>query len=861
MAPQAQAQAEISEAYNKGTGLMNEGKWQEASAVFDQLVKDWGPDAANTIGPAFGQIYYHHGYCLFILKNFKGAADSFKECYEKFADSKRKEGQTGNNVYHLKSLYFWALAEQRQKEYAGALKLYERFLAKNPKPYEDYQPKVLLIDSAFCHIELAGKTEDAGAKKSWIKKGTNLLQKAFDDFESLRLNEAGQAYITFLALAEQWVANSMVRDAMTFMDKNDGQLRWEPYEMVKYKFNLRLLKLGQDAAGGGEGEGKDRDLESLSLRFFSFIPRLEDAVKDLEGRLDTGFRTDSAKAKITEEISTIKTQIASGNNSDVKALLLSAQIHESKGNPRAAYAVYEYITEHYKQAKMTIDKKVVPYAPDALYHATRTAFSMGDLVTAQFHGLAFLKLYPGHKYEPSVQSMLLEYLFRASDFQACIDIAERIEPKLTKGTKEHDLCLFVRGGSYFFEGRFQDAVEPLGEHVEAYPKSPFRSEVTYYNASNQVKMLEWVKAAKLLDAWLDEFKDNPLRPLALLDRAICHYASNELPETLAKIDLLETKFKDHTVFPRALNLRGDVQSASGKIVEAETSYLLAKKLATEQGDASTVAEATTQLIATEVTLEKAAEAVAFYDDFINNHGGHYLEPQAVANALPALVGVGRGQDGLDKMEQMIIRLGQQKNADLEKAVTTYANNYIENYKDSGGAQKLVDRLKSWPQNEPLPAPVRAWLLITTIDILEDPKHYPTPPEAQINVTFRELMEMDRAELAPYPLQRIIVYLDGRGKSSDLIPFADEILTREGSDGKDVALYFKSVSLASSSDQANQEKAIQGFNDVIDKYQSQTFTDDAMHALGMLHMKRQEWVAADKTFFRYVNNKRLNKHNP
>ncbi len=745
--PASYGQSEISEGYNKGTGLMNEGKWKEGLAVFDQLVKDWGSDAASTIGPAFGQIYYHQGYCMFMVKDFKGAAKAFQTCYEKFPDAKRKEGQQGNNVYHLKSLYFWGLSEQRDKQYAGALKIYDKFLQLNPKRGDDYQPAVLLIDTAFCNIELAGETEDASRKKAYLRKGTELLQQAFDNFEDLRLNEAGQAYMTFLALAEKWVAGSMVRDAMSFMDKNDGQLRWEPYEMVKYKFNLRLLKLGQDASGGGEGEGKDKHLESLSLRFFSFIPRLEDAIADLQGRLDAGFRTDAAKAKMQSEIDRLKGEILGGNNSDVRAMLLSAQIHENKGNMRAAYAIYEYLAEHYKQAKIQIDKKILPYHADSLYHATRSSFGMGDLITAQYHGLDFLKLYPGHKYEPSVQSMLLEYLFRASEFERCIEIAENIEPKLAKGTPQHDLCLFVRGGSYFFVARFKDAVEPLGQHVEAYPKSPFRAEVTYYNASNQVKMLEWANAAKLLDAWIAEYKENPLRPLALLDRAICHYAINELPETLAKIDLLEAKHKDHMVYPRALNLRGDVLTAGGKIEEAEVAYLTAKKLAEEQGDYATAAESIAQLIATEVSLEKYEESAKFYDEFINNHAGHYLEPQAVANALPALITVKRGDEGLEKMEQMIIRLGSQKDADLEKAVNTYATNFIENYKDSGGAERLIERLKQWPQTTALPAPVRAWLLITGIDILEDKKHYAQEPTSLINVTFQELMEMDRSELA------------------------------------------------------------------------------------------------------------------
>ena len=349
-----------------------------------------------------------------------------------------------------------------------------------------------------------------------------------------------------------------------------------------------------------------------------------------------------------------------------------------------------------------------------------------------------------------------------------------------------------------------------------------------------------------------------------------------------KVDELEAKYKDHMVYPRALNLRGDVLSAKGELEGAEAAYLTAKGLAEAQGDYSTAAESTSQLIGTDVAIaqatkdkaveeEKYAAAAGFFDEFINKHAGHYLEPQAVANALPALIAVKRGDEGLKKMEQMIVRLGTEKNADLEKAVTTYAKNYIQNYTDetkprekdtpNPAAQQLIDRLKKWPQDEPLPAPVRAWLLITILDTLEDKKQFPTTSTSAVNVAFDELMEMEKTELAAYPLQRIIVYLNDRDKSAEALPFADEILTRPGTEGKDVAEYFKGVSLAKSTDRANQDKAIASFNAVIDKYQSEAFTDDAMHALGMLYMKRKEWAIAEKTLFRYVSNKKLNKHNP
>ncbi len=54
----------------------------------------------------------------------------------------------------------------------------------------------------------------------------------------------------------------------------------------------------------------------------------------------------------------------------------------------------------------------------------------------------------------------------------------------------------------------------------------------------------------------------------------------------------------------------------------------------------------------------------------------------------------------------------------------------------------------------------------------------------------------------------------------------------------MALYYKSVSLAESSDRAKQDEAIKGFNEIIDKLQSDSFTDDAMWSLGLLHVTAQ-----------------------
>ena len=57
------------------------------------------------------------------------------------------------------------------------------------------------------------------------------------------------------------------------------------------------------------------------------------------------------------------------------------------------------------------------------------------------------------------------------------------------------------------------------------------------------------------------------------------------------------------VFPRALNLRGDVHSAKGELEPAETAYLAPPRNSPRpRATSSTAAESTTQLIGTEVSL-------------------------------------------------------------------------------------------------------------------------------------------------------------------------------------------------------------------------------------------------------------------
>ena len=269
----------------------------------------------------------------------------------------------------------------------------------------------------------------------------------------------------------------------------------------------------------------------------------------------------------------------------------------------------------------------------------------------------------------------MEQLFRRGDFARCIEIAINILPKLPDNSPQQDLCLFCLGGSYYYDGQYEDADPILEQHAAKYPTSGYLEESSYYRGANKVKLLEWTSALPLLEAWLTKYPESSLRSFAILDVATCHFANDSLDQCLAKLDEIEQRYSSSEIYDRSLNLRGDVLQAQTEWPAAQEAYLKGKSLAAQAGQFQVAAEALSQLVPVAIAQENFKDAAAYYDEFIETYPGNFLEPQVVATALTALIheSVGRGEEGLSKLENMIDQLGRQENADLEKAVTKYGD--------------------------------------------------------------------------------------------------------------------------------------------------------------------------------------------
>ena len=99
-------------------GMMKKGQWEEARALFQQIVAEWGNDSYYRKIPAFGTVYYNRGYCEMKLKRFTDAIVSFRTCYEDY-DNKTEVGEavSSSNVYRKTAVFQWAAAEQYQENW------------------------------------------------------------------------------------------------------------------------------------------------------------------------------------------------------------------------------------------------------------------------------------------------------------------------------------------------------------------------------------------------------------------------------------------------------------------------------------------------------------------------------------------------------------------------------------------------------------------------------------------------------------------------------------------------------------------------------------------------------------------------
>ncbi|MGB1128702.1 MAG: tetratricopeptide repeat protein, partial [Haloferula sp.] len=444
----------------KATDMMKQGNWEEALKLLTSCTTRFDKNAMILFGPQFGVTWYRKGICELKLKRWDDAMKSFEVCNKKYVND-AAQAQGGGNVFNKRALLRWGEAAQGAEDWALAVRLFKKFLAERDKARDPFQPGSFYINLAICHLKL-----------NKIKEGVEHFETALKNKVAYKTPEAG-IVAAFQALVDAVIEEGDEEALMSFVDANRADIIIEPYDMQAY--SSLFLSLA----------GKAYDAEMLPSAFllYQLIPSTQVMLEDTKSRLDSlngrrgivdGLRTirldalESAKTALEESIS-------KGDPNEVIQLSATAFLHEGNGNVRGAYAAYSQLEQFYNKSKKREDN---------LYHLVRTASVVGEISDTEKYGSLFLKTFPESKHVPAVRRLMLTSIFYSGDYETCIEIATEMLPKLEPGSEEHDICLHVLSGSYYYTAQFREAQPLLDQHVELYPESKFEQASLYFQASN-----------------------------------------------------------------------------------------------------------------------------------------------------------------------------------------------------------------------------------------------------------------------------------------------------------------------------------------------------------------------------------------
>ena len=757
------------EAANKQGLPKGAAKWNEALQALTSATSAFDKNAMKLYGPQFGWFWYHKGFCELKLQKYPEAIKSFKHCYEKYPN--KKDNEQSINLYHKKALLKWGESEQGAKQYAEAIKQYKKFLTERDPKKDRFPRGSFYTNLAICHF-----------KVDKISGGVENFQIAIKGKDTFPTPPAG-IMAGFQSFCEAAIKKKDEKALLDFFKENRDDIVFLPWEAQPYSPNF--MKLAADAMNA--------EMTQVGFELYALVPSSELAEDSLKGALNQlgNFNTtfsDKAtvynKTAMEEQLKQSRKYKKEGKLPEVTALAATAYIHETNGNIRGAFGAYDLLEKFHNDTPK--DKR-----ENYLYQLVRTSSLVGLVLKTEEEGQKFLKLFPGSKHVESVRQLMLTGLFFEGEYELCLEVATVMEPKLPKGSKQHDTCLHVLGGSYYYTGQFDKALEPLQKHVKDYPESQFKVAAQYFEASNLAQLQIWDKASQLLDKFLKAYptpKDNAYLPFALYDRANCHFASEEYPKALEALSRVENEFPDAGNIELVFNLKGNIFQTEGDKEAANSYYTKALDTAQRKENDVVSGESLYYLVGLlgEEKSDTIQQAIPYYDQFWERYGDNspYKAQVAVAG-LPALKTAGRTEEGLDRLQGVISQLSKLPGAyGLEEAINSFTKFYLEDHSET----ELKDLYYNFPDIRAEDKAAQALLRIAIIGVFEDKAKTAEKAKdnedagkatSMIKILFNDLKnDFDKTNLSNFILVSIGDYLREKTNSpAQAAPYYEEVLNR------------------------------------------------------------------------------------
>jgi len=838
----AQAQDEdLGTLVQKVIDAMELEKWEEALVISDKIIAEYGKNKPfERIGARFGTIHYRKGLCELKLKKWNEAMKSFEICYRDFPN----KGNAGGNEFEKRALLKWGDAAVGAEDWEQALSLYQKFLVERDKNRDNYAKGAFHIGLAICNYQLGR-----------LPEGNENLEIAIKNKLTFPTPDAG-IVAGFQALVTGAILKQNEQALLDFIAKNRGDIAIDPYLMQQ--FTGVFMKLAADAGNA--------EMERAAMALYQFVPFTEVAIEDLKVRLKTFNGMTGVKdgnnllftKNFEASLATLESEKRGKNSAEMVKLAATAYLHEKNGNIRGAFAAYLQLENFYP----TSEKR-----EDNLYNLVRTSSLVAKGSETQRLAELFVKTFPSSKYVPAVRRMMLSVLFYDNEYELCIEVAEPLIDTLPSGTPEHDICLHVLGGSYFYTGQYDKAQPLLEKHVATYPESLFVIPATYFVASNMVRLQFWTKAATLLDAFLTKYPngdENVFLPFALYDRATCHYAEEQNEEALVKLQRLITEFPNANVLEGAYNLKGNVEQTLKNKEAAEKSYLAALETAEKRRNDLVAGEALFSLVALIGEVKgkeenpRLGEAVTYAEKFWKQYaeGSPYKSRVAVAQ-VPALNAAGRGEEALERLNEVIVDLAKNPEArGLEELINSYTAAYLEKHTP----EELKEHYYDFKGIRAKDVAARALLRVAIIGVFEgvakiaEDEKRKSEAAAMIKVLFQQLKaDFTVKDLTNFILVKVGDFLrNNTATPREALPYYDEALSRQDQSYRFPALLGRADVYGRSALAADIDKGLEDFNRVYADSQDKPDREFALYRIVELHMAKKDFAKAAEQALLYLD---------
>lgn len=836
--PAAAQDDDLGTLVNNALAAMKEEKWEEALAFNAQAVERYGANQPlKLFGPKFGSIYYRKGICEMKLGKWNEAIESFETCYRDFPNP---EGGGRDNPFQKMALLKWGEAAMGAQNWELAISQFQKFLSERDKQHDTYPQGPFHIGMAICHYKLGH-----------IPEGNEHLEIAIKNKHVFPTPESG-IIAGFQELVLSGILKRNEQALLDFIDKNRGELIVEPHLMQQY--SRVFMKLAGDAVAA--------EMERAAFALYQFIPSTESAIEDVRARLRSlgplARITDGSntllRKKLEEDLAALDAERRGKRAPEMVKLAATAYLHEKNGNVRGAYTAYLQLESFYP----TSEKR-----EDNLFNLVRTSSMVGSTGDTQRFAETFVKNFPDSRHLPVVRRMMLSVLFYDGKYDVCIEVGAPMLDKLEPGTPEHDICLHVLGGSYFYTGEHEKAQPLLDQHVEKYPKSPFALSAAYFRAANVSRLQNWSKAGALLDEFLKTYPDaskNIFMPFALYDRATCHSAEEQPDAALEKIALIVKDFPNSNVLDQAYLLRGNIEQGLEHSERAALAFKAALETAEKRNHSGVAGEALYSLLVLlgQPDSARIKEAVPYADLYWKSYaeGSPFKARMAVAQ-FPALDAAGRGEEGLNRLRDVISEIAGKPDAEgLEPLINSYTGFYLTKHKP----EELKEHYYNFPGIRSNDSAARALLRVAVIGVFEG-EIKKTQDEARkragnamIKVLFQELKtDFALKDLTNFILVKVGDYLrTNTATPREALPYYDEALGRKDTTGRFGALLGRGDVYGNSGAAADLDKALQDFETVYKESQEKAEREFALYRIIELLIAKKDYAKAAEKAQLYLN---------